>query len=92
LPETVAHLAGAKTNAVPENKWIRYYGANGTGYQFSYHLALGQPATYFRDKIVFIGNKPETTVPDGEVDKFRTPYTRWTGRTVGGVEILATEF
>jgi len=47
----------------------------------------------FRDKIVFIGNKPKTSVPDdGETDEFRTPYTRWTGESAGGVEILATEF
>src|SRR4029077_2827005 len=48
---------------------------------------------YFHDKIVFIGNKPQSSVlGDGELDKVGTPYTRWTREAVGGVEILATEF
>ena len=58
----------------------------------SYQFALTQPANYFRNQIVFIGTQPETSLPDGEADKFSTPYTRWTDESSGGVEILITSF
>jgi hypothetical protein len=41
---------------------------------------------------VFIGNEPSNRRPDKETDKFSTPYVRWTGDAVGGVQILVTEF
>lgn len=54
---------------------------------------VNQAAGFFRDKIVFIGNKPENVSPAWqEEDKFSIPYTRWTHEAVGGVEILATAF
>jgi hypothetical protein len=71
---------------------LRYYGRDGAWTRLSYRFALTQPAGYFRDRIVFIGTQQKTTVPDNEKDKFRTPYTRWTGETVGGVEIMVTSF
>ena len=58
----------------------------------SYHFALSNAPGYFRDKVVFIGNKPSTTMPGDEEDEFRSPYTRWTGQSASGVEILATEY
>ncbi len=92
LPQTVARLAGATLNTLPQKQWLRYYGRNGVWTAMSYAFALSQPTNYFRDQIVFIGTQPHTTIADGEVDEFSTPYTRWTGETSGGVEILATEF
>jgi len=92
LPWAAARCAGARLSMVPQEQWLRYYGENGAWTSLSYHLATNQAPNYFRDKIVFIGNKPETPLPDGEQDEFRTPYTRWTTEAVGGVEIMATEF
>jgi CHASE2 domain-containing sensor protein len=89
LPEAVARRAGAKFSDVPQERWLRYYGREETWTQLSYGFALTQPKGVFRDQIVFIGTQPKTSVPqDGETDEFRTPYTRWTGESAGGTEIL----
>src|SRR5258707_1027560 len=83
--------AGANLPEGPEEQWLRYYGAGGAWESSSYDLALSNSAAYFRDKVVIIGNKPENSDPSfPEQDKFSTPYTRWTGQGVGGVEIMAT--
>ena len=93
LPWTAARLAGTPLNEVPQERWLRYYGRDGAWTRMSYRFALTQPTNYFRGQIVFIGMAPETTVPNnGEIDKFRTPYTRWTDESTGGVEILLTSF
>lgn len=92
LPWTVARLAGAKLSEAPQARWLRYYGPNGGWTRMSYQYALKQPANYFRDQIVFIGTQPKTSLPDGDPDEFSTPYTRWTGETSGGVEILLSSF
>lgn len=92
LPWVAAQLAGAKLDAAPQERWLRYYGADGGWKRMSYRFALTQPAGYFRNQTVFIGTQPKTSLPDGEADEFKTPYTRWTGESSGGVEILLTEF
>jgi CHASE2 domain-containing sensor protein len=92
MPETAARLAGAQLDAVPREKWLRYYGENGGFTRLSYRFALAQATNYFRGKIVFIGTQPRNTTPGQEKDEFSTPYTRWTGESVGGVEIMATTF
>jgi CHASE2 domain-containing sensor protein len=93
LPETAARLAGARLSEDPHEQWLRYYGQNGAWTRLSYRFALNQPTNYFRNQIVFIGTQPQTTVAnDDEKDKFRTPYTRWTGESSGGVEIMLTSF
>lgn len=93
LPETVAKLAGAQLGDVPQEKWLRYYGQNGAWTKLSYQFALTEPTNYFRDQIVFIGTQPQSSLPDeGEPDKFRTPYSRWTGESSSGVEIMLTSF
>jgi CHASE2 domain-containing sensor protein len=92
LPWRAAELAGATLSSNPQEKWLRYYGAEGCWKKISYHTALANPAGYFRNKIVFIGNKPETPIADGERDEFRSPYMQWGAETSGGVEILITEF
>jgi CHASE2 domain-containing sensor protein len=92
LPETVARLAGASLNTLPQAQWLRYYGPSGVWTRMSYGVALAQPAGYFRNQLVFIGTQPHTTLADGEVDEFLTPYSRWTGETTGGVEILIAEY
>ena len=93
LAETAAKLEGASLNQSSQERWLRYYGQEGAWTKLSCNFALTQPKNYFRDKIVFIGTQPHTSVPnDDEQDKFRTPYTRWTDESSGGVEILVTSF
>ena len=93
LPWTAARLMGAKLSSEPQEQWLRYYGEDGAWDSLPYTLALEKASNYFKGKVVFIGNKPESLLPDRqEVDKFSTPYTRWTGEAAGGVEIIATAF
>jgi CHASE2 domain-containing sensor protein len=92
LPWVAARQARAQLPQQPVYQWLRYYGENGAWAAFSYQWALSKTAGYFRDKIVFVGKSPQSSVPGDEEDEFSTPYTRWTGKPVGGVEIMATEF
>jgi CHASE2 domain-containing sensor protein len=92
LPEAAAKLAGSKLDKRQEERWIRYYGQEGPWTTLSYKFALMQPPNYFRDKIVFIGTQPQTSLPNREADEFQTPFTRWTGESSGGVEIMAVSF
>jgi len=93
LPWTAAQSAGAKLDAAPRERWLRYYGSDGAWTRLSYQLALTEPTNYFRHQIVFIGTEPQNLLPDAnKTDKFSTPYTRWTGEASGGVEILLTSF
>ena len=92
LPWAAARLAGAKLNKEPQEQWLRYYGPHGAAAKLSYAFALTQPTNYYHDKVVFIGTQPKTSVPGDETDEFRTPYTRWTGESSGGVQIMATSF
>ncbi len=92
LPWAAAGLAGASLDKEPEQRWLRFYGQDGPWTRLSYKVAFTQATNFFRDAIVVIGNKPATTVPDNEEDEFQIPYTRWTGETVGGVDLLATAF
>jgi CHASE2 domain-containing sensor protein len=87
-----AELTGAKLDETPRERWIRYYGASGAWTAMGFHHALNKGTNYFKDKIVFIGNKPATTLDDREYDEFCSPCFNWTGETSGGVEILATGF
>jgi CHASE2 domain-containing sensor protein len=92
LPWSAALSCGASLDSTPQDRWLRYYGPDGAWVRMSYGFALAQPAGFFRDYVVFVGNEPKTSHFDGEVDEFKTPYSRWTGESAGGVEILATMF
>jgi len=91
LAETIARVAGTSPDITPRERWLRYYGAEGSWTRMSYRFAFDQPKGYFRDQIVFIGTQPENSIPNGEPDEFSTPYTRWTGESSGGVQIMVTE-
>ena len=94
LPWKAALMAGAQLdNDRPRERWLRYY-HEGTWVPIGYRYALSnEPASNFRDKIVFIGNQPEFTTPDKpETDKFEIPFTRWTGEAAGGVNLNITAF
>jgi CHASE2 domain-containing sensor protein len=72
-------------------RWLRYYGPSGGAFpKMSYADALRQSAGFFRDKLVFVGGGPNIKKPGELADAFRTPYSRWNGERVFGVEILAT--
>ncbi len=91
LPWAAAEVSGARLS--PAERWLRYYGENGGWATLSYQFATNEAPGYFSNKVVFIGQAPEQADPTmHENDKFRTPYTRWNGREVGGVEILATTY
>jgi CHASE2 domain-containing sensor protein len=92
LSWTAARLAGASLSESPQPRWLRYYGRDGAWTRLSYRFALDQPTNYFRGQIVFVGTAPKTSVPNSETDEFSTPYTRWTGESVGGVEIQLASF
>jgi hypothetical protein len=93
LPWVAAELLGVSLSPEAEERWLRYYGVDGAWDSLSYALWKNQPPGFFTNKVVFVGNKPASpSVNTAEEDKFNTPYTRWTGEAVGGVEILATEF
>ena len=92
LPWTAARLSGTLLSNKPQERWLRYYGRDGGYPRLSYRFALTQPTNYFRGQTVFIGTAPLSSEPDGEKDKFSTPFTRWTGEAVGGVEILVTSW
>jgi len=88
-----AQLAGAQLGDQPREQWLRYYGPSDSWTTLGYRFAMDKPAGFFRDKIVFIGTQPADSKPNtGEEDKFSTPYTRWTGEAIGGVELNITEF
>ena len=88
LPWAVASAAGARLQTEPRERWLRYYSEQGAWTSLSYAYALAQPTNYYRGKIVFIGTKPKTPVPNDDIDEFETPYTRWTGEATGGVQIM----
>ncbi len=92
LPEAAARAAGARLDDMPQEKWLRYYGRDGAWTRLGYRFALNQKPGYFLGKTVFIGIEPATPRPSQERDEFSTPYTRWTGASSGGAEILATAF
>ncbi|MGH8024131.1 MAG: CHASE2 domain-containing protein [Limisphaerales bacterium] len=92
LAWTAARLSGATLSNRPIERWLRYYGDSGPWSQMSYGYAMGMPKNYFRGKIVFIGTSPQTSAPGLGEDKFSAPFTRWTGQSGGGVEIIVTEF
>jgi len=94
LAWAAARAAGAELNKTPEKRWLRYYGETKVWKTWSYHMVPTNIPGYFRDTIVFIGSDPVEikNLRRQEEDKFRTPYTRWTKETVGGVQIMATTF
>ncbi len=94
LAWVAAEALGAPVTRVPENRfedrWLRYYGDEGSLPAKPYSVALTMDPGYFRDKIVFVGGKPETKPLSAESDVFATPYTRWGGPLTTGMEVQAT--
>jgi CHASE2 domain-containing sensor protein len=87
-----AQLYGVEPGGGQQERWLRYYGENGASAQMSYSFALIKPKNYFRGKTIFIGTQPQTPMLGDDPDEFSTPFTRWTGESSGGVNIILTEF
>ena len=96
LAWAAAEAVGAAVAKTPEirftERWVRYYGNEGTLPRRSYYVALSLPPEVFRDKIIFIGGKPSTQPLSAQADVFATPYTHWGGPAMSGMEIQATSF
>ncbi|HEX3625950.1 MAG TPA: CHASE2 domain-containing protein [Verrucomicrobiae bacterium] len=87
LPWAAAALSGVHLSDAPRERWLRYYDFRALP-SLSYRLALNEPANYFHDKIVFIGNDPHNTYANEyEDDKFNSPE-----KVLGGVEVVATSY
>ena len=92
-------LPVAKTaNALAEanQKSVRYYGPPLTIPHISYSQALaadGVSDDFFRDKIVFIGARPQVGLFQDSKDEFRNPFHSWKYKNyfMPGVEVHATE-
>jgi CHASE2 domain-containing sensor protein len=94
LSQAAARIEGLPRTETSQEQWLRYYGQDGTWTRLSYRFALTKPTNYFRGQIVFIGNQPKSSIPskDQGNDEFCTPYTRWTNKSTGGVDIVLTSF
>ena len=58
-------------------RWVNYYNSPANFVGMSYKLAFDKPPAYFRNKIVFIGGRPQTGGLRERKDQFRSPYTTW---------------
>lgn len=92
LAWTAAKVAGAELSDTPHERWLRYYRPGQAWTDLSDAFAATQSPGYYKDRVVFIGTRPSTTVPGDEKDEFSVPSTKWTGEAVGGVEIILTAF
>ncbi len=86
----------AKALAEANQKWVRYYGPPMTIPHISYSQALaadGVRDDFFRDKIVFIGARPQVGLFQDSKDEFRNPFHSWSYKNyfMPGVEVHATE-
>jgi two-component system, cell cycle sensor histidine kinase and response regulator CckA len=92
LPVTQANNALAVAN----QKWVRYYGPPLTIPHISYAQVLearGVTDDFIRDKIVFVGARPQVELFNESKDEFRNPFHSWKYKNyfMPGVEVHATE-
>jgi len=71
-------------------RWVRHYGPSGVLPRVSYWQATNEAPGFYRDKTVFIGGRPGTGFVGEASDQFRTPWSRWNGTPVSGLELTAT--
>ena len=77
-------------------RWIRYYGPPLAIPHVSYTQALdpaGVSDYFFKDRIVFIGSRPQVEIFNALQDEFRSPFHSWRNKEffMPGVEVHATE-
>jgi hypothetical protein len=99
LAWAAARVAGAEVTKDPSQRrqvkrWLNYYKSSRPfqPYSMSYTNAEAAAPDYFKDKAVFIGGQPETLSLGAASDVFGTPFTRWTDRSIPGVEIAAIAY
>jgi CHASE2 domain-containing sensor protein len=88
----------ARSKDLPEptaERWINYYGPPGwvANYNYADVLLATNLSSWMvlSNKVVFVGARRSVGFTGGKnIDEYRTPYTRWTGRRSPGVEITAT--
>ncbi len=69
--------AAAKNEARFSERWVNYYTGPANFDGLSYKLAFDKPPGFFREKIIFIGGRPQTGLLRERKDQFRSPYTTW---------------
>ena len=88
----IARMARETPRAKPPRTWFNYYGPPGTIPSVSYSAILGDqppPDSLFSNQVVFIGS--HATLPPAR-DAFPSPYSRWQGGVLNGVEANATSY
>ena len=88
LEAPIAENEGARL----AERWMRYYGPSNVIETLSYSFVFDRAPGYFKDKVIFVGGKPSTRYLGEQIEQFRTPYTRWNGESMSGVELQATMF
>ena len=74
----VLHLpVAAKDESRFRERWVNYYSGPDNFQGLSYKLAFDKPPGYYRDRIVFVGGRPQTGLLRERKDQFRSPYTTW---------------
>lgn len=90
--DALAQTVVGKALFRPSGAWLNYYGPPKTIRYFSYAAALSAeevPANLLSNKVVLVGGASRV-VPDA--DAFPSPYSRWRGGEINGVEVNATSF
>jgi CHASE2 domain-containing sensor protein len=93
LAVAAAEALGIQVKARSRNnpRYIGYYGEQALVTQ-PYDVAYRRGQGYFKDKIIFIGGGPQVGFPGETKDPKSTPFSRFTGQQMPGVEIQATMF
>ena len=99
LAWAAASVAGARatqdeSRRLTEDRWFNYHGSGRplANVSMTYTNAESSEPGFFRDKAVFIGGKPETLLRGEITDLFGTPFTRWNGEFIPGVELTAVAY
>jgi CHASE2 domain-containing sensor protein len=104
--DRVPDLAWAAANAVQapvtlnperrlkEKRWLNYYGSARPfkATSMSYSNAEAAEAGFFAGKAVFIGGQPQTLLRGEITDVFGTPFTKWNGEFIPGVDVTALAY
>ena len=89
-----APATGHPERRLQQDRWLNYYGSARPfqSVSMTYTNAETRERNFFRDKAVFIGGQPETLSQGETTDVFGTPFTKWNGRFIRGLEITAMAY
>ncbi len=96
LTSAVAARVGVAETNRGDDTWLRYYGGPFRIPHVSYSAALRTneiPDDFFRNRIVFVGARPEAGTFLERKDQFRSPFAYWGGNELfmPAVEVQATQ-